>query len=147
MGREFSPCARRPCVGDTNEGGYDVVLLGQNGVTKIDLDALEERLERADHSSVLRSMRSVGFRSAIDLLSTYAGRAADLRPWLERAEINRDLNLRLQYLAGMGVNSNQSAAIYDQMLLYRRFPKDLFAGSDERLQAFQMALALTGSGQ
>jgi len=47
----------------------------------------------------------------------------------------------------MGVNSNQSAAIYDQMLLYRRFPKDLFAGSDERLQAFQMALALTGPGQ
>src|ERR1041385_4631734 len=43
MGREFSPCARRPCVGDTNEGGYDVVLLGQNGVTKIDLDAREER--------------------------------------------------------------------------------------------------------
>jgi hypothetical protein len=50
---------------------------------------------------------------------------------LKNAEINRDRNLRLQYLAGMGVNSSQSALIYDDMVVYRKFPEDLFVASDE----------------
>ena len=40
----------------------------------------------------------VGLGSAVDLLGTYAGRKRDLAKWLEKAEINRDRNLRLQYL-------------------------------------------------
>jgi hypothetical protein len=39
---------------------------------------------------IFESLFQVGFRNAFDLLSTYAGTAADLQPWLADAEINRD---------------------------------------------------------
>ena len=62
------------------------------------------------------------------MLSTYAGQARDLAPWLAGAQLNRDSNLRLQYLAGFGLNMYQSSSIYSQMLRYRKFPDDLFVG-------------------
>ena len=65
---------------------------------------------------------------------TYGGQARDLAPWLVDAEINRDSNLRLQYLAGMGLNSYQNAGIYDDMLKYRRFPENLFVGAESERQ-------------
>ena len=50
--------------------------------------------------------------------------------WLEGAEINRDRNLRLQYLAGMGLNDNQGGRhLPGDMLLHRTFPDALFTGS------------------
>src|SRR5262249_23770260 len=97
---------------DVNGEGYDVVLLGQAEPTQINVDALQARMQS---SPAADSLAGVGFRSAIDLLSTYAGRAADLAPWLGHAAINRDLNLRLQYLAGMGVNNNRANEIYREM--------------------------------
>ena len=115
--------------GNTNDGeGYDVVLVGQAGPTTIDPDGLEDRLERPDHAAVAASLREVGFTSAVDLLATYAGQAKDLAPWLRGAAINRDRNLRLQYLAGLGLNSYESGTIYSAMLEYRRFPDEIFIG-------------------
>ena len=70
--------------------------------------------------------------SAVDLFSTYAGRKPDLDAWLRGATINRDRNLRLQYLAGLGLNLYQADAIYTDMLHYvSRMPADLFVGSEE----------------
>src|ERR1700683_1082421 len=40
------------------------------------------------------------FRSAVDLLATYARRAQDLAPLLASAQLNGDLNRRLQYMEG-----------------------------------------------
>ena len=71
-----------------------------------------------------------GFHSALQLLSTYAGRGPDLQAWLKGADINRDANLRLQYLAGLGLNQRDSALIYTSMVGHRRFPDDLFVASD-----------------
>ena len=42
-----------------------------------------------------KSLRETEFRSAVELLATFIGRAADLQPWLSDAQINRDRNLRL----------------------------------------------------
>ena len=78
-----------------------------------------------------RSIGEVGLRSAVDLFATYAGRASDLKPWLAGAELNRDGNLRLQYLAGMALNSSRESAIYADMLNYRVYPEDLFVASDQ----------------
>ena len=89
---------------DENGKGYDIVMLGQAGPTKINVDDLQARLDRSDYVDVGVSLRDVGFKSAIDLLGTYGGQASDLRAWLRGAEINRDRNLRLQYLAGMNPN-------------------------------------------
>jgi spermidine synthase len=117
---------------DINGAGYDTVTLGQVEPMRINVDELQQRLQREDHAAVVKSILEVGFGSAIDLLATYAGQASDLGPWLQDAEVNRDLNLRLQYLAGMGLNAYKDAAIYNDMVVYRKFPAELFIGSPER---------------
>ena len=130
---------------DTAGGGYDTVLLGQAEPTRIDVDQLQEKLERPEQARVAQSMHEVGFGSAIALLSTYAGQGPDLRSWLADAEINLDGNLRLQYLAGLALNNSMEGAIYSQMLTYRRYPENLFAVSDQLRPA--LMAAVEGSGQ
>jgi spermidine synthase len=126
---------------DNAGGGYDTVLLGQAEPTRINVDQLQEKLDRPDEARVAQSMREVGFNSAIALLSTYAGQASDLRSWLVDAGINRDGNLRLQYLAGLALNNSMEGAIYSQMLTYRRYPENLFVVSDQGRQSLMMALS------
>jgi spermidine synthase len=125
---------------DHNGQGYDVVLLCQEGPLQVDADDLQRRLDRSDHMAVRKSLEDVGFRTVVGLLGTYGGQAGDLAPWLENAEINRDRNLRLQYLAGMGINTAQSDRIHDEMMKHRRFPENIFVGSGWRSQAVRLAL-------
>jgi spermidine synthase len=120
--------------------GYDVVLLGQAGDTRIDVDQMDARLNRPDQAPVLQSLQEAGLQSAIDLLANYYGSAGDLRPWLRDAAINRDMSLRLQYLAGMGVNFNNAPLIGSDIRRYRRFPRTLFTGSLERLSQLRTAI-------
>ena len=75
------------------------------------------------------------------------GRASDLQPWLEGAEINRDQNLRLQYLAGMSLNAVQGRTIHDQMLSCRKYPEDLFIGSRLRTAALRFVLTHPPAGK
>ena len=118
-----------------------MVLMGQAGDNAaIDLDALEERVTRPDYARVARSLYETGIHSSLGLLATYAGSASDLQPWLAGAEINRDGNLRLQYLAGLALNESRETAIYEQMLTYRKFPDHLFSGSEDRKQALRSAI-------
>ena len=123
---------------DINGEGYDVVLLGQTGPMQIDVDGLQQRLDRPDYLAVAQSLKDVGFGSAVDLLATYAGQGSDLQPWLKGAEINRDRNLRLQYLAGMGINAGNSGSIYADMLLYRKYPEALFSAAGGSFTSFRM---------
>jgi spermidine synthase len=114
-----------------NQGqGYDTVLLGQVEPTRLDLTALEARLERTDRLAVRRSMREAGFASLSELLGTYAGQARDLTEWSRGAVLNTDRNLRLQYLAGWSVNSFSSGSILNEILSYRRYPESIFIGSE-----------------
>jgi spermidine synthase len=119
--------------GNTNEGkGYDLVLFGPVEAASIDVDALNERLKRPEYEPVARSLREIGMTSAIDLFSTYAGRRSDLAAWLRDAQINHDKNLRLQYLAGLGLNLYQADVIYADMLKYvTKLPEDLFVASEQ----------------
>jgi spermidine synthase len=126
---------------EVDGSGYDIFLLGTAEPMRIDVDRLLERLQRPDHARVLESLRSVGFSSLNGLLSTYAGQAQDLAPWLSGAEINRDGNLRLQYVAGLALNTSQETAIYQQIQAYRRPPLNLFTGSPETMQALLLAMA------
>jgi len=113
-----------------NGSGYDVVLLAKPEPLRIDPGGLQARFDRPDHARVAASLQEVEFVAVPGLLATYAGQAPDLRAWLAGAEINRDRNLRLQYLAGMSSNV-YDARIYENMLSYRRFPDELFAASEE----------------
>ena len=83
-----------------------------------------------------QSLNEVGFRSAVALFATYAGRGADLQPWYKNGAINLDRNLRLQYLAGFGLNLYQNPDIYEEMLCFRKFPQALFQVSEERREVF-----------
>jgi spermidine synthase len=122
--------------------GYDTVLLGHAEPLTINLDQLQERLERRDYLPVALSLHQVGFRSALDLVATFAGTADGLQPWLADAQINRDRNLRLQYLAGTGANTYREYQIYNEILKYRQYPSHLFTGSDETLRELKRRLRL-----
>jgi spermidine synthase len=125
---------------EQNGQGYDVVLLGQTEELTINPDRLHERLNRPDHQDVAKSLNDVGFHTVVGLLMTYGGQARDLQRWLEDAEINRDRNLRLQYLAGLELNTNQSKLINEVMLSFRRFPENIFTGSGLYAGALKLAM-------
>jgi len=143
---------------DLNGEGYDAVLLGQVEPTQIDLDALQRRLDSTEYRQVKESLMDVGFGMvggnpasgpnergvAIDLLATYAGRATDLQDWMRDAQINTDRNLRLQYLAGMWLNTYMGTAILDGILHNYKFPDQVFIGSEERVQMMKQALGEIG---
>lgn len=127
--------------GNTHQGGgYDVVLLGQVGTDKIDVDLIEQRLQDPRFATVAQSLAEIGFYNGVDLLSTFAAQGPQLQPWLADAQVNRDRNLRLQYLAGLGVNKYEQAQIYSEILQYRQVPQNLFTGQPERLQALATAI-------
>jgi spermidine synthase len=115
--------------------GYDLVLIGTAAPARIDVDEFERRLGEPSYAGVTAALSEIQFHSPADLLATYAGRAQDLAPWLEGAPINDDLNMRLQYLAGLGLNSLSAPALYRELLSYRKFPDDLFRGSGEGVNA------------
>jgi len=126
--------------GNPYEGkGHDMVLLGQVEPLHVDLDELERRLQGVDYAQVAQSLRDVGMDSSVDLFSTYAGQKADLAAWLQGAAINRDQNLRMQYLAGVGLNRDDSAEIYANLLAHRRFPDTLFTSAEGRVERLRQA--------
>lgn len=121
--------------------GYDMVFMGQAEPLKINLDEVEQRLERADYAPVAQSLRDIGISSSRELFATYAGQKSDLGRWTKGAQINRDADLRLSYLAGWGINSNLEDYLYRQMLRYRQPPVNVFTGSPERLRDLYAEMA------
>ena len=120
--------------------GYDVVLVGQVEPAKIDVDKVQARLNSSEYAKVAQSLREIGIYSAVDLAATYAGSATDLKPWTQDASINRDRNLRLQYLAGLSLNTYKADPIYINMTKNARYPESLFTGSDQTLEALRRAI-------
>jgi len=120
--------------------GHDMVLLGQVEPLKIELEVLKERLTDPAYSTLVQSLQEIEMEP-IDLFATYAGQASDLAEWLQTAPINRDRNLRMQYLAGFGLDRDDSGEIYSDMLRYRRFPEGMFAGSNEDLKRLRDAIS------
>jgi spermidine synthase len=128
-----------------NGQGYDVVLLGQVEPTEIDVDKMQARLDSPDFARLATSLREIGIYSARDLMATYAGNAKDLMPWTAHASINRDRNLRLQYLAGLSLNTYKADPIYVNLTAHSRFPEGLFTGSAETIEALRRAIRLPAS--
>jgi spermidine synthase len=105
---------------NVNGTGYDVVLVARLDDRPVDVDELQIRMMHPEYAVVQRSLAEVGFNSVLDLWGTYSGSSQDLAPWLAGAEINRDSNLRLQYLAGLGYNENLGTEIRNEILSYRK---------------------------
>ena len=122
---------------NTDGSGYDVVLMGQIEKLPIDVDALQAKLAQPKYAAVRDSLANVGFPSVLNLLSTYAANSSDLRVWMRTAQINRDRNLRLQYLAGLGLNVNAGPEIFQQIISGRKFPNEIFSGSAASMQPIE----------
>jgi spermidine synthase len=141
---------------DQHLEGYDAVLLGGAEPSRLDLDNLNQMMDEEKYLPVKESLIEVGFgaggtgfespnRGVInDLYATYAARGSDLQTWTADAQINRDKNLRLQYLAGMWFNSYEGTSILQSILAYYKFPKNLFAGSPEHIENLKQALENEG---
>jgi spermidine synthase len=132
-----------------NGQGYDLVLFGQLEGGKIDVDKVQARLDDPKNQDIVASLRQVGINSAVDLFGTYAGSSHDLQSWFDRmpvAEINHDSNLRLQYLAGLGLNLYRSDPIYRSMIRDVRYPEGLFEGSPQTLQALRARIETSLGG-
>ena len=128
---------------NTIEGrGYDLVLLGHIGPIQIDISAMEERFAAAGYERVGASLTESGINSPIDLFSTYAGSARELANWLQGSEINTDRNLRLQYLAGVGLNTYDEASIFQDITQFRSFPEALFVAPDSWKTMLSQAMQL-----
>lgn len=112
---------------DLEEKGYDTVLMAQAEPMHIDVDAVAAYLDT--HAAVRDALDEVDLGGAVPVLSTYAGRAADLAPWLADAQINDDVGLKLQYLAGLRLDVYRDAQIYGAIKSYCRFPTGLFSAS------------------
>jgi spermidine synthase len=140
--------------------GYDAVLFGQAEPTRIDIDAMQAQLNSEEYRKVRESLSVVGFGNhtntptrdadgkdvVLDLLATYAGQAHDLKSWMQNVPLNTDDNLRLQYLAGKGLNSNEQFAtvILNSIFKNYRFPTEVFTGSPEQVTALEQALEGAG---
>ena len=109
---------------DVLDSGYDLVLVGEAGPARVNGEEIARRLDGG--STLWQSLAEVGLGSTVDLLQTYAGWGPDLQPWLWDAEINRDRSLRLQYLAGLALDRQDAYSIYDAIVRYRRYPRELF---------------------
>lgn len=121
--------------------GHDMILLGQVEPLRIDLDEMEERIGyRGGNRRVASSLAEVDINSPVDLFRTYAGQKSDLSEWLRGAAINHDSNLRMQYLAGLGLDLDDAASIYAGILAYRRFPADLFVSTEGRVNSLKQAV-------
>jgi spermidine synthase len=141
---------------DQHYEGYDAVLLGQAQPSAMDVDSLRDMLSGSDYLAVKGSLVDVGFGGGfarpedpdlgvvVDLLATFAVRGTDLQPWTHNAQLNRDRDLRLQYLAGMWFNSYLSTALFQNILSYYRFPNNLFTGSSQSLEVLKQALSQVG---
>lgn len=110
--------------------GDDIVIVGQTGTTLVDVEALNARFNGPAYARVKASLREVGINSTIDLFAGYSGQKTELEPWLADAQINRDWNLRLQYLAGIGKYSYEMDDIYLALDGLKKFPESLFRASD-----------------
>ncbi|HUF74987.1 MAG TPA: fused MFS/spermidine synthase [Longimicrobiales bacterium] len=124
--------------------GYDVVMLAQKEPAPIDLDAVDRKLSAPEYEPVRRSLAEVGFYSAAQLMATFAAKKPEIDPWIADAQLNRDRNLRLQYLAGLGLNRYEADQIYRDMAQYRTFPEGLFTGAPGRMAQLMAAWRASG---
>jgi len=93
---------------------------------------------------VVKTGEAVVHEEGIDLLASYPGQAPLLKAWSRGTQITADRNLRLQYLAGMWLNSQMGERILSSILAYYRFPDQTFVGSPEGVDALKAALEEEG---
>jgi spermidine synthase len=134
--------------GNTSGGqGYDGVLVGSVEPFSINVSEIEARLHTPEFAPVLASLSEVNYDSAAALFDTYAAHGSQLAGYLANAQINRDQNLRLQYLAGMAVNSYQQSQLYRELQNAGGWKDGVFTGDAATLAQMRDVIAGAQSTQ
>ena len=118
--------------------GYDVVALATKDGAAIVPLILHDALRR--NGALAQSLRELGLGAADALQRSFVADASDLADWAQGTPLNRDANLRLQYLAGLGLNKYEQAQIYSEILAHRQIPENLFTGDPARLEQLRNAI-------
>jgi spermidine synthase len=98
--------------------GYDLVVVATIGDQEISPRTFAWRMRT--NRALQRSLHEIGLPNSEALLSRFAGDGSILTDWLRDAQINRDCNLRLQYLAGLTPESQTAQEIFQAMVSQRR---------------------------
>ena len=98
--------------------GYDLVVVGTIGDQDISPRTIAHRLR--PNPPLQQSLAEIGLPNSEALLSRFAGDGEILTEWLRDSQINRDRNLRLQYLAGLTPESQTAQEIFQSMVGRRR---------------------------
>jgi spermidine synthase len=130
---------------DSDEERHDLVLIGHTEPTRIDLAALDRQL--AANAPLQAALKGVGIDTVPALMGQFVCRGEDLQPWLAGAEINRDLSLRLEYLAGLSLWMKEHKEIFREMAAYRRYPRELFANDAAYRDEIQQRLKAHAGGK
>jgi spermidine synthase len=85
-------------------GGSDIIMIGQVAPLSVDAGDLTSRIE--ENPALEKSL------------------------WLEDAQINRERNLRLQYLAGLSLDLRKHQEIYRTIVQYRAYPDHIFTAPE-----------------
>jgi spermidine synthase len=125
----------------TQGGGYDGVLVGSAEPLTIDVSAIQAKLNRPEFAEVRQSLADVNYPDAISLFGTFAADASQLSGYLQDAQINRDRNLRLQYLAGMSVNKYEQADLYAKLKAAGGWKEGLFKGDETTLAQLRATIS------
>jgi spermidine synthase len=107
-----------------NDGGNDFIMLGQVAPLRVDAGDLTSQLE--ENPALKKSLAEIKIEGVLRLLAAYVGQKRNLAQWLEGAQINRERNLRLQYLAGLSLDMQLQQEIYRGIVQHRRYPDDIF---------------------
>ena len=134
--------------------GFDAVLFGEVEPSVVDVDELQQRLDRPDHLLVKQSLREVGFGEKENRVGRRAGgsrgsdrpagdvhRAGALAERLAAGCPDQPRPHRhLQYLAGLWLNSYMGEQILASILEQYSFPDETFVGSPEGLDELEELL-------
>lgn len=104
--------------GESRSRGHDVIAIG---TATSSFEPAELGRRAAVNPEVCQSLIEVEINSVHILQNMFTAYGMDLREWLRGSEINRDHNLRLQYLAGLAPEGRIEQAIIDQ-ITRQRFP-------------------------
>ncbi len=104
--------------GQNLANGYDLVVVGTIGDQEISPRTITRRLR--SNRPLQRALTEIGLPNSDALLERFAADGASLSDWLRDAQINRDCNLRLQYLAGLTPESQTAQEIFQAMVSQRR---------------------------
>ncbi|MDP7418476.1 MAG: fused MFS/spermidine synthase, partial [Gammaproteobacteria bacterium] len=126
--------------------GYDAVIIGGVDLSNIDFNAMHNMF--FEQPALRDSLRDIDILNSMDILKTYSGQRSDMEGWLKTAQMNLDMNLRLEYLAGAALNSQVQEEIFSKMVAEINYPSNLsrlVPGDEKRYRQWFQKRFTTGT--